>query len=463
MIIKNATIVYSWGKINSNIIIEKESIKSLSSSPVDSQNADLIIDASNLITIPGIIDPHVHFNLPFCNTTTIDDFTSGSKAAIMGGVTTYIDFVTPEKGQSIKEAVELRYSQIEGKSFSDFALHSGITNWTSDTTQEIKWCINQGIPSFKIFTTYKKENRMLNDADIFKALKITAENGGLILVHAENDSVIEYLRNYYKSQNKIQAIYHSYSRPPFTENEAVSRTIKLTMGANGFLYIVHLSCGSSAVEVRKAREQGIQVCAETCPQYLIFDDSIFVTPNGYLYATCPPIRNEKEKNLLWKELKNYSIQAIGTDHCNFSYEQKQIWQGDFTKIPYGFAGVETSFYLIHTFGVMANRFSIEHLVKLMCENPAKIFGLYPKKGTILPGSDADLVIFEPDESWKIEVNNLHTPGDWNPYENFWVKGKIHYVIRRGELLVNKGEFIGTKTNGNFIKRYLSNNYNLLEI
>ncbi len=462
MIIKNANIVYSWGKITSHIIIKNGIISSLTSS-IPMNFKDKIIDASNFLTIPGIIDPHVHFNLPFCNTTTIDDFTSGSKAAIMGGVTTYIDFVTPLKGQSIKEAVELRYSQIEGKSYSDFALHSGITNWTSQTENEIKWCINQGIPSFKIFTTYKKENRMLEDADIFKALKITAENGGLILVHAENDSVIEYLRSYYKSKHKIQAIYHAYSRPPFTENEAVSRIIKLTMGANGYLYIVHLSCGSSAIEVRKAREQGIQVCAETCPQYLIFDDSIFVTPKGYLYATCPPIRSEKEKNLLWKELKNYSIQSIGTDHCNFSYKQKQIWQGDFTKIPYGFSGVETSFYLMHTFGVMANRISIEYLVKLMCENPAKIFGLYPKKGTILPGSDADIVIFEPTENWKIDVNNLYTPGDWNPYQNFWIKGKIHYVIRRGELLVDKGKFIGTKTNGIFLRRNLNHNYNLLDI
>ena len=412
-----------------------------------------IIDAKGKYVFPGGIDVHVHLQLPFSGTVSADDFENGTKAAACGGVTTVLDFAIQTKGKSIMEAVEARRAEADSKVCIDYGLHAAITDWNETTQAEIKKVIDYGIPTFKMFMIYKNEGWMADDGMLFNALEETAKLGGHIGVHAESVDVLDMLiERYAKEKEKWGAYGHTLSRPSYTESEAIVRAIKWAEVTGGQLYIVHMSTGEGTDAVAAARERGVNVYAETCPQYLLLDDEVFKGENGHLYATCPQIKKPHDSERLWKGLADGDVQIIATDTCTFDTKQKAAWNGDFRKIPFGMPGVETMVPLMYTEGVGKRGFSVNHLVSLVSTNPAKLFGMYPKKGTIAIGSDADIVVFDPEKKVTLKAENLQTNCDWSPFEGWNLVGYPAVTISKGKVVAEDGKFVGNVGHGEFLKR-----------
>ncbi len=452
LLIKNGTLVTATDTIQADVGVEGEKIVSIAEN-IDPTSDTVVVEAKDMYVFPGAIDVHVHFQLPFSGTISADDFENGTKAAAMGGVTTVLDFAIQQKGHSIMEAVKARRKEADGKVCIDYGLHAAITDWNPQTQAEIKQIIEYGIPTFKMFMIYKNEGWMADDGMLFQALEETKKFGGMIGVHAESVDILDMLiERYAQEKEKWGAYAHTLSRPDYTESEAVQRAIKWAEVTGGRLYIVHMSAGESAQYVHDARERGVHVYAETCPQYLLLDDSVFKGENGHLYATCPQIKKKEDSMRLWKGLIDGDIQIVATDTCTFDTKQKAMWEGDFRRIPFGLPGVETMFPLLYTEGVAKKRFSINHLVRLASTNPAKIFGMFPRKGTIASGSDADLVVFDPNKQVTIHAKDLQTNCDWSPFEGWQLKGYPHTTISRGELVVSDGKFVGKCGRGQFLKR-----------
>jgi dihydropyrimidinase len=410
------------------------------------------IDAKGKLVLPGCLDVHTHFQLPFCGTVSADDFENGSKAGAIGGVTTFIDFAIQSKPNSVMEAIAARQAEADPKVCIDYGLHAGITEWNAARVEEFPKIIEAGLPSFKMFMIYRSQGWQSTDDDLFCALREAAKYGGMVGVHAENDHLITLFQ---KEAVKIEApgcYAHAITRPTVTESEAISRAIHIAEAAAGKLYIFHMSTGRAAEIVKEARERGINVHAETGPHYLLLDDELFKGEDGHHYATCPPIRTHEDQEILWKGLANSDIEVLATDTCTFNSEQKAMWEGDFTKIPFGMPGIETLLPLTYSKGVGEGRFSLEHMVKLLAENPAKLFGLWPRKGTISAGSDADVVIFDPDLKVTITHENLTTNCDYSPFEGTRVTGWPITTLVRGNVVVRDRKFVGQAGMGKFIKR-----------
>jgi len=449
LIIKNAKIVIPEKIFCADIGIEGEKIVAVKKG-LKSGNAD-IIDASGMFVMPGVIDVHTHFQLKAYNSISNDDFENGTKAAACGGVTTIIDYAIPEKNQSLTETITKRISEAENNVCIDYSLHCQIIHWDNQIKKEIKDVIDSGITSFKIFMP-ATEGWQVDDAGIYNAIKEVSKYSGIVELHAENGSLINSFIEELRQQNKLGIEFFPNSRPNFVEEEAVSRAINLAKFVNGQIYIVHLSTKEALQEIELAQKKGIKVFAETCPQYLVLDNSKFLLPDGYLYATCPPIKTKKDNIALWKGLSKGIIQVIATDSCTFTKEQKNIYNGDFTRVPYGMPGVETMLSIVYSKGVLDNKISLRKFVELVSTSPAKIFGLYPKKGTIKPGSDADICIFNPDKNVVIDYKNLQTNCDWSPYQGMKLKGWAEITISRGKVVAKAGKFVGTKGHGRFVKR-----------
>jgi len=412
------------------------------------------IDAKGKLIFPGVIDAHVHYNLKTDNGKTSENFSSGTKAAACGGVTTIIDFAVQEKGSSLSKAIKERQKEAK-KVAIDYSLHAVPTDWNEKTKKEIKKVIGKGISSFKMYMIYKKTGLMSDDKALFGALKETRKHGGMVSVHAESSDALDLLIERYhnkKDMKRYGAYCHALSRPNFIEALAIQRAITWAQATKGTLYIVHMSTGEGYELVKDAQRRGVKVFAETCPHYLLLDDSVFKRKNGYLYATCPQVKKKSDSKKLWQGLKEGTISVIATDTCTFKKKDKSKWKGDFTKIPYGLPGVETLLPLMYTFGVGKKRISLNQLVKLTSLNPAKIFGLYPQKGTIKIGSDADLVIFDPKKKITLSHKNLHTNCDWSPYEGFKLKGYPTLTISRGKIVYKNGKFKGKIGHGKFVTR-----------
>ncbi len=452
LLIKNGTIITATDTFQGDIGIKKEKIVAISKE-IESDPGVEVIDAEGQFVFPGAIDVHVHLQLPFGGTVSADDFENGTKAAAMGGVTTVLDFAIQQKGHSIMDAIKARRKEAENRVCIDYGLHAAITDWNDETQAEIKQVIDYGIPTFKMFMIYKDEGWMADDGMLFQALEETKKWGGMISVHAESVFVLDMLINRYaKEKDRLGAYAHTLARPYYTESEAVQRAIKWAEVTGGRLYIVHMSAGESAQYVHDAKEKGVNVYAETCPQYLLLDDSVFKGENGHLYATCPQIKKKEDSEGLWKGLINGDIQVIATDTCTFDTKQKAMWKGDFRKIPFGLPGVETMFPLIYTEGVVKKRFSVNHLIALTSTNPAKLFGMFPQKGTIAIGSDGDLVVFDPKRKVTLQADMLQTNCDWSPFEGWRLTGYPTTTISRGKVIVKNGKFIGQPGYGRFIKR-----------
>ena len=452
LIVKDGNIITATESIDADIGVEDGKIvaieKGLESGPDTS-----IIDAKGKFVFPGGIDVHVHLQLPFSGTVSADDFENGTKAAACGGVTTVIDFAIQQKGNTIMEAVKARQAEADPNVCIDYGLHAAITDWNENTQGEIKQVIDYGIPTFKMFMIYKNEGWMADDGMLFQALEETMKHGGHIGVHAESNDILNMLiERYAKEKEKWGAYGHTLSRPCYTEEEAIIRAIKWAEATGGKLYIVHMSTGEGADAVRAAKERGVRVHAETCPQYLLLDDEVFKGENGHLYATCPQIKKPHDSERLWKGLLEGDVEIVATDTCTFTTEQKAAWNGDFRKIPFGMPGVETMIPLMYSEGVGKRGLSLNQLVALVSTNPAKLFGMYPEKGAIEVGSDADILIYDPDRKVTIHAGDLQTNCDWSPFEGWKLQGYPHVTISRGKVVAKQGNFVGSVGHGKFIQR-----------
>src|SRR5437660_1977622 len=452
-IIKNGTVVTAIDSYLADVGITGGKIAVMAADlPV--QNASNVIDAANKLVLPGGIDVHTHLDMPFGGTTSADDFETGTRAAAFGGTTTLIDFAIQYKGQSLRTAFDTWMSKASQRAVCDYSFHCIVTDLGGTQLQEMNALVREGVTSFTLFMAYPGVF-MLDDASIFKALQTTAKNGGLVCMHAENGSAIDVIVQQALAEGKKAPKYHALTRPTTAEAEATARAIALAEMAGAPVYIVHLSCNDALEKVREARDRGLPVYAETCPQYLYLSIENFDVPGfeGAKYVFTPPLREKWHQEKLWTGLKRDHLQVVSTDHCPFCFkEQKEMGKDDFTKIPNGGPGIEHRMSLIYSGGVGKGRFSVNRFVELVSTTPARIFGLYPRKGTIVAGSDADLVIFDPHREHIISAKTHHMRVDYSMFEGLKVKGMPDMVMSRGRVLVEGDHFFGRPGQGEFLKR-----------
>ena len=452
ILIKNGTIVTATDLYRGDVLIEGERISTIATT-LD-LSADTIIDATDRYVLPGGIDCHTHLDMPFGGTTSGDDFQSGTIAAAFGGTTSVVDFAIQYRGQTLHHAWETWMRKAEGKAVIDYGFHMIITDLTDEVEGEMDALVSQGVTSFKLFMAYRGIF-MLDDGSIFKALLRTGRNGGTICMHAENGGVIDVLVQKALAEGQTAPKYHALTRPARAEAEATHRAIALAEIADVPIYIVHLSAAEALEMVTEARDRGLAAYAETCPQYLFLSYDNYEEPgfDGAKYVMSPPLRPREGQERLWRGLRFNDLQAISTDHCPFCMkEQKELGRGDFSKIPNGAPGIETRMSLVYDGGVRTGRISLNRFVELTSTSPAKIFDLFPRKGTIAPGSDADLVIFDPKKKTILSAKTLHMKVDYNPYEGREVAGSAETVLSRGRLVIDRGKFVGRAGSGSFIKR-----------
>src|SRR5450755_2150322 len=451
-VIKGGTVVTAADSYAGDIGIMGGRITDIAQSlPVE--NAGKVIDASGLLVMPGGIDVHTHLDMPFGGATSADDFETGTIAAAFGGTTTVVDFAIQYRGETLHEAWETWTRKAEGKAVIDYGFHMIITELNDQVEGEMDALVRQGITSFKLFMAYPGVF-MLDDASIFKALLRTGRNGGTICMHAENGGVIDVLVQRALAEGKTAPKYHALTRPARAEAEATHRAIALAEIADVPIYIVHLSAAEALEMVTEARDRGLPAFAETCPQYLFLSYDDYEEPDfgGSKYVMSPPLRDKAKQDQLWRGLAFNDLQAIATDHCPFCMKEKRLGENDFSKIPNGAPGVETRMSLVYDGGVRSGRISLNRFVELTSTSPAKIFGLFPRKGTIAPGSDADIVVFDPNRTITLAARTLHMNCDYNPYEGRQVTGATDTVLSRGSLVIENGVFVGRKGGGSFLKR-----------
>src|SRR6201998_1605461 len=452
-LIRNGTIVTATDRYTGDVLLEGEKSALIGPALADIA-ADKTLDASGKYVLPGGIDVHTHLDMPFGGTTSADDFETGTRAPAFGGTTTLIDFAIQYKGQPLRKAFDTWMAKASGKAVSDYAFHCIVTDVSGGQLQEMNTLVSEGVTSFKLFMAYPGVF-MLDDASIFRALQTTAKNGGLVCMHAENGSAIDVIVQQALAEGKKAPKYHALTRPTTAEAEAVSRAIALAEMAGAPIYIVHLSCNEALEKVREARDRGLPVYAETCPQYLYLSIENFDVPDfeGAKYVFTPPLREKWHQEKLWQGLARDTLQVVSTDHCPFCMkEQKELGRDDFTKIPNGGPGIEHRLSLIYSGRVAQGRFHVNRFVQLVATAPAKLFGLYPRKGTIAVGSDADVVIFDPKRTHTISAKTHHMRVDYSMFEGIQVTGMPDLVLSRGRVLVEGDKFLGRAGQGEFLRR-----------
>jgi dihydropyrimidinase len=452
-LIRNGTVVTARDTTAADVLIEGELIREVRPG-ITEQAAEKIIDATGLYVMPGGIDAHTHLDMPFGGTTSSDDFETGTRAAAFGGTTTIVDFAIQPRGTRMREALDTWWKKAEGRATIDYGLHMIVTDLAGAGLADMDEMVREGVASFKLFMAYPNV-LMVDDATIFKALSQTAKNGALICMHAENGSVIDVIIARALAEGKTAPVYHALTRPPRAEAEAVHRAIAMAEIAGAPVYIVHLSSEDALNEVREARDRGVPAFAETCPQYLLLSIEELERPNfeGAKFVFTPPLRPKEHQPKLWDGLKHDHLQVVSTDHCPFCFkDQKVLGKDDFTKIPNGGPGIENRLQLIYHHGVNSEKLSLNRFVELTSTTPARLFGMYPKKGEIAPGSDADLVLWDPNAAHTISAKTHHMRVDYSMFEGFQVRGNAHTVLSRGRVIVQNGQFAGKPGYGRFLKR-----------
>src|SRR6266542_1491462 len=450
-LIRNGRIITAVDDYKADILIENETVSTIAAKL--ELEADHVIDAKDKLVIPGGIDPHTHMELPFGGTQSSDDFRTGTIAAAHGGTTAIIDFAVQNKGESLISGLHRRHQKAEGTCAIDYGFHLITTELEDNQIEEMYTLMDEGVTSFKLFMAYPGVF-LVDDATIYRAMSAAGERGGLICMHAENGIVINEIIKRALADGKTAPKYHALTRPTLAEAEGVYRAIAIAEMAEAPVYIVHLSCADALNQVRQARDRGISVFAETCPQYLFLSiDDYGDDFNGAKYVMTPPLREKSNQTELWNGLKMDDLQVISTDHCPFCMkEQKELGKNDFTKIPNGAPGVENRMNLIYNGGVVENRISLNRFVELTSTAAAKMFGLFPKKGTIAVGSDADIVVFDPGKEQTIGVKSHHMNVDYSAYEGKKIKGVVETVLSRGNVVIENGEYKGKAGDGRFLKR-----------
>ena len=453
----NGTIVTADGSYQADVLVDGETIVQIGANLAATVTADEVIDATGKYVMPGAIDVHTHMKLPFGGTFAKDDFETGTRAAAFGGTTTIVDFAVQSKGESLRQGLDKWFALAEGMAVVDYGFHMIMSDVTDATLVEMDQVVAEGIPDFKLFTAYPGVFYSPDD-HILRAMQQTAKNGGLIMMHAENGPAIDAVAAQLVAEGKTDPYYHGIARYPIFEGEATSRVIKLAEAAGVPVYIVHLSVIDALTTVREARDRGAQVFAETCPQYLFLSlEDLGDGFNGSKFVCSPPLR---EKNPNWAELmtglRRNDLQVVSTDHCPFDFHgQKELGRGDFRKIPNGLPGVEDRVDLLHDGGVVDGKLTKERWVEVVSTTPAKMFGMYPRKGAIAVGSDADIVLYDPNRSHVISSKTHHMAVDYSCYEGRAVQGGSDIVMSRGMVVVRNGEFTGRKGHGKYLKRGLA--------
>ncbi len=453
ILIKGGRVITAADDYVGDVFVEDERI-SLIGESLDIQ-ADRTIDASDKYVLPGGVDPHTHLDMPFGGTVTIDDVESGQTSAAFGGTTTHVDFIIQPQGSSFADALEEWRGKANGKQMIDMGYHMAVTDLKEGgTLEELASLPDQGITSYKLFMAYKGA-LMVDDETLFKTMQVAADTGALVMVHAENGDAIDVLVKEALAAGHTEPKYHALTRPPETEGEATNRAIQLARVAGSPLYVVHVSCAESVEPIQLAREKGWDVWGETCTQYFFIDYTFLERPNfeGGKYVYTPPPRDQANQDVLWNAVRTDTLSAISTDHCAFLWDgQKTIGKDDFSKIPNGGPGLENRLQMIHEFGVRGARISLNRMVELLSTNPAKLFGLYPRKGTVAVGSDADIVVFDPEKRVTISASTHHSKSDYNLFEGTEVTGSPEVVLLRGNVLVEGDELVASPGIGQFVAR-----------
>lgn len=451
-VIRGGNVVTPAGVFTGDVGIRGEKIAALGAD-LDADGA-AETDARGHYVIPGVLDVHVHLELPFCGTVSSDDYRTGTRAAARGGVTTLIDFAIPYAGDSLAQAADNWMRKAEGKALIDYTFHICITRWNEHRDQ-IEGMVKRGFTTFKEFMIYESEGWQSDDRALFGTLEKMREYGTMLLVHAESARVLDELIARHHTpelMNELGARLHAITRPNFVEAEAIQRVVTWCEATGGQLYIVHMSTAEGTDIVRAAQARGVPVLAETCVQYLVLDDSVFAERDGHLYACCPQLKKPKDVERLWQGLRSGEVSVISTDTCTFTREQKAMWNGDWTKIPMGMPGLETLLPLTYTRGVMAGRLTIEEMCAKLCTNPARIMGLYPRKGAIQVGADADIAVIHPERTHIITPGAMETNADWSPYEGWELAGFARTTLSRGEVIVDDYRVVGREGRGQWLPR-----------
>ena len=417
------------------------------------QSAEQVIDASGKLIFPGGIDPHVHLDMPFMGTYSSDNYETGTRAALFGGTTMVIDFILQKQGNSLRAALEEWRSRSDNNCISDYSFHMAVTDFNDQTKPEIQEMIEkEGIVSFKTFMAYKGA-LMIDDRQMVGLMEEVKKHGGLINVHATNGDMIDYLVAKNRSEGNRAPIYHYLSQPEITEAEASERFADMAYYTGCPGYIVHLTCEGALNAVRNALKRNQKLYVETCIQYLVLDASLYETDfEGAKWVMSPPLREKKDQETLWAGINQGVVQVVATDHCPFKWEQKLMGKDDFSKIPNGHPAIEHRMELLFSEGVQKSKITLNKYVEVTSTNAAKIFGMYPQKGTIAPGSDADLVIFDPNEKHSVGANSHHMNVDYSAYEGWKLTGKVKTVVLRGQVAIDNDECKLQKGYGKFIRR-----------
>ncbi|HTK31325.1 MAG TPA: dihydropyrimidinase [Candidatus Saccharimonadaceae bacterium] len=458
LLIKNGEIVTAADRTVADVYCDGGRIVAIGEGLEKRSAKDDVLDASGQFVFPGFIDPHVHMELPFMGTVSCDDFESGGASGIAGGTTCFVDFCIPNRGQSLLEGLKL-WRERSAKAVADYTYHMAITGWGDKTADEMRQVVqDHGITSFKVFMAYKNAI-MVDDGELYQVMKHAAKLGAVVTVHCENGDAVFALQKELVARGDLGPEFHPVSRPSPVEGEATNRALMMARLHGATAYIVHMTCRESVEALERAKLEGQHCYGETCPQYLLLDDTVFAKPNfeGATYVMSPPIRpaHRGHHDALWRGLASGMLDSVGTDHCPFLFEQKKMGKDNFTTIPNGAAGIEDRLQLMYTYGVCEGRFDLQKMVALGSTNPAKIFGLYPRKGTIAVGADADLVIYDPTSDGTRGAKTHHSKADRSIFEGFKVKGKPSHVVVNGRVQFADGNLKVERGAGRFIQRQVS--------
>jgi len=455
LLIRNGEIVTAADRYVADLYCEDGRIAAIGHDLEKRGAKDEVLDASGRYVFPGFIDPHVHMELPFMGTVSADDFESGTASGVAGGTTCIIDFVIPARGQSLLDGLE-EWRERAKKAVADYSFHMAVTGWGERTADEMRAVVQEhGITSFKVFMAYKGAI-MVDDGELYEVMKQAGKLGAIVNVHAENGDAVYKLQRELVAAGKLGPEYHPVSRPSVVEGEATERALMMAQMHHATAYIVHMTCKEAVQALERAKLRGQRCHGETCPQYLLLDDTVFAKPDfeGSSYVMSPPIRpaHVGHHDALWNGLTSGMLEAVGTDHCPFTMEQKRMGKDDFTKIPNGAAGIEDRLQLLYTHGVAEGRIDLHRFVALGSTNAARIYGLFPRKGTIAVGSDADLVLYDPTTESTRSAKNHHSRADRSIFEGFKVKGKPTHVVVGGRVRYRDGKLDVERGAGRFLER-----------
>jgi dihydropyrimidinase len=450
LLIKNGRVITATDDYIADIFIEGEVVTAIGKNlPV---KAEQEIDASGMLVMPGGIDPHVHLDMPFMGTFSSDTHETGTRAALHGGTTTVIDFVLQKQGHSLREALNEWNGRADGTAVGDYSFHMAVTDFNDHTKKEIKEMVDEGITSFKTFMAYKGA-LMIDDSQMTALMQEVKQQGGMVTVHATNGDMIDYLIAKHKSEGKLSPRYHYLSQPEVTEAEASGRFADIANYTGCTAYIVHLTCEGALNAVRNATKRNQHVFVETCIQYLLLDDSYYEKDfESAKWVMSPPLRKKKDQETLWAGINQGLVNIVATDHCPFMWKQKLMGAEDFSKIPNGHPAIENRMELLYSEGVHKKKISLNKYVEITAANPAKIFGMFPRKGTIAIGSDADIIIFDPQKKHVLSASTHHMNVDYSAYEGWEINGKVKTVLLRGKIAIDNDECLVPKGYGKFIKR-----------